>query len=144
MPRKTIILSLIYVIFVVFTIFYVKSILKTESLFPKDNTKPKVEKTWIVSATLIVNTGPKTLSYKTEVKNTDTIMSFMEDLRNNNGLIFEKVDYAHGAEIDTVFNTKAPNGYRWSVFQNGTDVTNALSSTRLIDGAVYEIKLATN
>lgn len=142
MPRKTVILSLIYTVLVICAFFYVKSILKTESLFPKDNTKPKVEKTWIVSANLIVSTGSKTLSYKTEVKNTDTIMSFMEDLRNNKGLIFEKIDYAHGTEIDTLFNIKAPDGYKWSVFLNSADMTNNLSTTRILDGAVYEIKVA--
>lgn len=141
MPRKTIIFSLIYVVFVFLAFFYVKSILKTESLFPKDNTKPKIEKTWAVNASLIINTGSKTFNYKTEVKNTYTVMNFLEQLRNSASLVFEKVDYAHGVEIDSVFSAKAPEGYRWSVFQNSIDVTNIISTTRVLDGAIYEIKL---
>ncbi|MBU0534876.1 MAG: hypothetical protein ABIJ82_00135 [Patescibacteria group bacterium] len=141
MPRKTIILGLGYLSFIVVSFFYVKSILKTENLFPKDNVKPKIEKTWTISASLIVNTGSKTFNYKTDVKNTDSIMSFLEDLRNNKGLVFEKVDYTHGVEIDSLFNTKASDGYKWAVFQNGNDLTDALSSTRILDGAVYEIRL---
>lgn len=141
MPKKTLIFSLIYVLCVVFALFYVKSILKTESLFPKDNAKPKVEKTWRVSATLTVYTGTNTFNYQADVKNTDSIMSFLEHLRNSHGLIFEKIDYTHGVEIDSLFSTKAPGGYRWSVFQNGNDVTNAISTTRIVDGAAYEIKL---
>jgi hypothetical protein len=141
MPRKTIIFSLIYMIFLVFAFFYVKSVLKTESLFPKDNTKPKVEKTWSVTPSLTVYTASGVFTFSSTVKNTDLIMSFLEDLRNDRKLIFEKIDYTHGAEIDSVFGVKAPEGYRWSIILNGLDITNVMSTTRVLDGAVYELKL---
>jgi len=142
MPKKTVIFSIIYVIFVVWAFFYVKGILKTESLFPKDNTKPKIEKTWTVNATINVLTGFQALTYNADAKNTDTVLSFLEDLRNKKGLIFEKIDYTHGVEIGTLFGATAPAGYKWAVFLNGNDITNDIASTRLVDGAAYELKLA--
>ena len=141
MPRKTVIFSLIYVLFVVWAFFFVRSILRTEPLFTKDNTKPKIAKIWTVSATVMVNTGTNTISYKGSAKNTDTVMSFLEDLRHAQGLIFEKRDFSHGVEIDTLFGSKAPDGYRWAMSLNGTDITNALPSTEIVDKAVYEINL---
>jgi hypothetical protein len=142
MPRKTIIFSLLYVVFLVFAFFYVKSVLKTESLFPKDNTKPKVEKTWEVTPSLVVYTSSEKLMLESQVKNTDSIMSFLEDLRNDGKLIFEKIDYTHGAEIDSVFGSKAPEGYKWSIYLNSENLTNVMSSTRVLNGAVYELKIA--
>lgn len=142
MPRKTVIIGLIYIFFLIFSFIYIRSVLKTQTLFPKDNTKPKIEKTWLVSASLIVNTGLKTFNYQTQVKNTHTVMAFLEDVRNNEGFVFEKVGYTHGVEIDSLFNVKAPDGYRWSVFLNSDDITDSLASTRVLDGAVYEIRLA--
>jgi heme/copper-type cytochrome/quinol oxidase subunit 2 len=141
MPRKTIVFSIFYLVFLVFAFFYVKSVLKTESLFPKDNAKPKVEKTWIVTPSLVVYTSLETLTLKSQVKNTESILNFLEYLRNDNKLIFEKIDYTHGTEIDSVFNVKAPVGYMWSVFLNGSNLTNIMSSRRVLDGAVYELKL---
>lgn len=141
MPRKTLIISTLYICFLILSFLYVKSVLKTQKLYQKDNSKPKIEKTWNVSASLIVYTESRTRNFKSEVKNTDSIMSFLEDIRNNQGLVFEKLSFTHGVEIDTLFNEKAPADYRWSVFMNGVDVTNYLTKDRVTDGAVYEIKL---
>ena len=131
----------LYLLFFVVSFFYVKSVLKHEDISEKDKTKPVIIKEYAVTDYLKV-IGPSFVkAYKVERKNTQSVMNMMENIRNNQGFVFEKIEYTHGTEIDSVFQTSAPEGYRWKIFLNGTDITNNIKNILLTNNSTYELKI---
>src|SRR3989344_1637304 len=59
------------------------------------------------------------------IKSESTIFEYSVELQND----------------DTVNNFRAPEGFKWRILNNGTDITFEIGNTNLKDKSVYEIKL---
>lgn len=139
MPKRTIILVLLYLGFVFLAFLYIRDTLNHEALTPKDNTKRVIEKVYDVNVTLNLQTASFKQIYTLKLKSDDSVLHFLEELRSHNGLIYEKKDFAHGTEIESVFNSLPPVGFKWAVLKDGVDITNKIGDILLVDKATYTL-----
>lgn len=119
---------------------YVRSVLKESELTSKGE-KEKVAPVFQVNVTLKAFVGQGTSTYTVQMKNTDTVVDLLQEVRDLYGLVYEKIDYARGVEISEVKGVPAQQNYKWAVLSNNADITNEIGNTNLVEGAVYELKL---
>lgn len=92
-----------------------------------------------------VSTGQ--INIRKRMKNTNTVLEFIESAREEDDLTFEKFAYTYGTELDDVNGVVASEGYRWSVFkvvENDTietEITFEIGSENLTDETTYIIRL---
>ncbi|KKS21352.1 MAG: hypothetical protein UU80_C0030G0004 [candidate division WWE3 bacterium GW2011_GWA1_41_8] len=79
--------------------------------------------------------------YSVELQNIDTVLDLLEEVREDQGFIYEKTAYTYGTIIDGIEGIKAPEGYMWRIFENNIDITENVSNESLNDGFFYSIKL---
>ena len=132
-----------YVVFLITSYVYIKNVLK-QSLVPIQDT-PKEEKKSIdvkeAAVTLKVDNGNTLLMYRTTLKNTDSIYDMLERLRNKDTFTYEKVAYVYGTELDFINGEKAPQNYKWKLYDANKDITFTASDINLIDGNIYNLIL---
>jgi len=129
-----------YAIFLSFIFFYVKDVLKHSDVKEVHEDTQKVEEIKPVEVTLIVNDKD---TYNLRLSNKDTVSDFLDRLRDNGDIFFEKTLYTYGSEIEDVNHTIIPEGSSWKVFFGDTDITHEVGDIALIDGATYELRLIT-
>ncbi len=79
-------------------------------------------------------------TYKLKMKNTDTVLDLLEEVRDKNDFTFERTAYTYGNEIEQV-NKKVPlEGEEWAVFKNEEDITKEIGDIYLENDQVYEVK----
>ncbi|MFA5776049.1 MAG: hypothetical protein WC988_00585 [Patescibacteria group bacterium] len=139
-PISTV-LKVAYLIFLVTTIFYVKSVLDVDSF---KATEKAVEKPTVkvknVSVNLLLEVEQETKEYKAELRNIDTVEDFLKELRNKQGLYYEKDIYTYGVEIVSVFDKEPVGDKKWAVLLDDKNITNKISDEYLVDGAIYTLK----
>jgi len=130
-----------YIFLFILGFFYVKGVLKEEALIKKGIEKKVTDNSFNVNVFLKLTLNSATQTFSAQLENTDSVSNLLNELRGHQNLLFEKTDYAHGTEIDSVKNISAPEGYRWAVFFNNEDITNKISSTYLTKDAIYELRV---
>jgi hypothetical protein len=130
----------VYIVILLLSFFYIKSVLKQSPLEEKQD-KKEIQQPYPVLVTLKVNNGIVTLTYTAQLKNTNSVRSLLEEIRDHNNFSFEITEYFHKIEIDTVNKIKTPDGYRWIVLSDGIDITNEIGNTYLKMDGIYELKL---
>ncbi len=139
-------LILAYIVFLVFSYIYIKNVLK-QSLVPVQDT-PKEEKKAIdvkdANVILKVDNGNTLRTYHVTLKNTDSLYDLLERLRNKDTFTYEKIAYVYGTELDFINGEKAPEGYKWKLYDSGKDVTYSASKINLVDGNTYSLALTEN
>lgn len=132
-----------YVVFLGLSYFYINHVLK-QSFVPISET-PKEEKKTIevrdVNVDLKVDNGSNLLTYHVTLKNTDSLYDMLERLRNKDSFKYEKIAYVYGTELDFINGDKAPDGYKWKLYDGEKDVTFYASDTNLVDGKTYSLVL---
>ena len=141
MSKTSKILTALYIILITLSFFYIKSVMKKEDVEEESNTEKSMEDTFKLNAVLNYFDGRDTKQFKETMENTDTVMSFLEELRTHKTLIFEKTDYTYGTEIDSVNNVVPPKGYKWAILQNGEDITNIIGKVRVQKNAELDLKM---
>jgi len=135
-------LSYLYVILAVATGIFIYYSLSLEpiQIVEKEPSK-KIEEVKPVKVTLRFEDGT---SYTKRMQNTDSVLDFIESLRNETNFIFEKTAYIYGTEIEHVNNVYPSEGARWAVFLAGDDITLQIGDVYLADGLIYDLKLIRN
>lgn len=143
--KTSTVLKVAYLILLGTTIFYVKSVLDVDSF---KATEKVVEKPTIkikeVSVNLVVNVDQETKEYKATLRNIDTVEDFLKELRDKQGLYYEKDFYTYGAEIVSVSDKEADRGKKWAIVLNDKDITHQIADEYLINDAVYTLKQIPN
>ena len=132
-----------YVIFLIIGYVYIKNVLK-QSLVPIQDTLREEKKSIDVKeaiVTLKVDNGSTLITYRATLKNTDSIYDMLERLRNKDTFTYEKVAYVYGTELDFINGEKAPQNYKWKLYDANKDVTFTASDINLIDGNIYNLIL---
>jgi hypothetical protein len=78
-------------------------------------------------------------TYDLKMKNTDTILDLLEEVRDNTDFSFEKVAYTYGTEIDQVNKEHPPEGTKWAVFKDNENVTSEIGDIYLENDKNYEL-----
>ncbi len=136
-------LILAYIVFLILSYIYIKSVLK-QSLVPVQDT-PREEKKVIdvkdVNVTLKVDNDSTLLTYRVTLKNTDSLYDMLERLRNKDAFTYEKIAYVYGTELDFINGEKAPDDYKWKLYDGAKDVTFFAADINLVDGSTYSLIL---
>jgi hypothetical protein len=134
-------LKVSYLIILVTTILYVKSVLDVNSFKATEKTieKPAV-KIKEASVSLTVENQQEIRNYTTKLTNTDSVENFLKELRDKQGLVYEKDLYTYGSEIISVFDKEANSGRKWAILTDGKDITNNIAGEYLVNGSVYLLK----
>jgi hypothetical protein len=127
-----------YIVLLVGGSLYVTNVLDHTELLETDNDKDKVEEINEVHAYLNIE-GDK--SYRVKLTTADTVNDLLEKLRDDKEIFFEKTRYIYGNELEELNKVKTPEGYKWKVFLNDTDVTYQMDKLRLKDETTYTLKL---
>ena len=145
MPKNQEIQRIYYFLFLLLIfiiVLFVRSAIKSEDV---DVGTRKEKKGFVVKPVKvklnIIKSESTIFEYSVELQNDDTVIDLLEYLRNHNGFTYEKIAYIYGTEIDNVNNFRAPEGFKWRILNNGTDITFEIGNTNLKDKSVYEIKL---
>jgi len=127
-----------YILFLVFGFVYVRKVITSTSIktYEKDNDKKESVKP---AKAYLIFQGKDT--FNARLQNIDTVGDFLNKLRDNDQLFFERTRYTYGTEISDVNHVKTPEGFEWKVFSNGTDITYAVDDIKLVDESTYELKL---
>lgn len=133
----------LYIIFLIWSVFYIRDILNTQTFSVIEESKEKEPAVKIkdVNVKLVVNTHKNNYVYETKIRNVDSVMDLLKDLRKNQDFYFEYDNYHYGIEIINVLNNQAPPGKRWAVFKNEEDITRSINKTQIKEKGTYEIKL---
>ena len=126
-----------YIILLLLGFFFIRSTLnETEIPISERDKKEKTSNTFEVKPVKVYLMG-----YSARMKNVDSVIDFLEHLREYEGFYFEKTEYTYGMEIDHVNGRPAPPEYKWRIFDGKSDITHESGDIRLIDETTYEIKL---
>ena len=134
-------LKVTYLLFLVLAVLYVKKVLGTDSFKATEVVKPEpATKVRGVDVKLTVETGEEIKEYSARVRNVDSVEDFLRELRNKQGLYYEKDLYTYGAEIISVFDKEADSGKKWAVMLGNADITNKIADEYLTDDAVFTLR----
>lgn len=142
-PLKTSsLLKISYLIILGTAILYVKSVLHVDSFQAVeksvDKSTPKVEE---VSVTLIARTASGDKVYEAKMQSNNSVEDLLKELRDKQGLYYEKDLYTYGTSIVSVFAKVPADGEKWAILDGDKDITNAISSTYLTNKANYTLTL---
>ncbi len=142
MSKKKIYLITSYIVLLFFSYLYVKNVLKTKEI-DTFNEKEEKESTkeYDVNVTLNYFDGKKTMQYARKITNTDSIYSFLQDIRNKEDLPIEFNEYTYGIEIISVQNVASKTGYKWALLKEEQDITTIISSTSIDKDTTLELKM---
>jgi hypothetical protein len=96
---------------------------------------------------IIENTSSGPTNIRKRMKNTNSALELVEASREEDGLMFEKIAYTYGTELDNINGIKSPEGYRWSVYkvvegsETEEDITFEIGNEKLSDETTYIIRL---
>jgi len=137
-------LKISYLIFLVTAFFYVKSVLDVDSFKvtekPVDKPAIKIKE---ISVSLLVEKGPEVKEYRTKLKNIDTVEDFLKELRDKQGLYYEKDLYTYGVDLVSVLDERPGEGKKWALLLGNKDITTNISDEYLVDDGVYSLKQIT-
>ena len=141
MTRTKKILIIGYVVFAVLASLYVKGVLKKEDLSLMEDEKTNVEKIFEVTVTLKYFDGKKTTEYKKVMENIDCVDDLLKEIREDDGLEFEKTLYTYGIEIESVNRMKPPENFKWVILSEDEDITNKIEKVKLNKNDTFELKM---
>lgn len=133
--------KVLYLLFLVSMFFYINSVLATDSFSAteKEEQKPTV-KIKEVNIKLTVELTGQNKEYAAKLKNMDTVKDFLNDLRENQGLLYESDLYTYGVEIVSVFDQEADAGKRWAIYDKDKDITATLADHYLVNKTTYILR----
>ncbi len=133
-----------YILLLILSTYYVYDALKSNdldvSIFEKSENQKEIE-VKPVKVTLEIVSSRGSENFEKSLLNTSTVEDLVLKIKNENGLVYERIGYVYGYEFDLVNGEKAPDGYLWKIYENGTDVTFEAENRKLVDGYNYKISL---
>ncbi len=141
MTKTKKILIIGYIVFAILASLYVKGVLKKEDLSLMEDEKTNIEKVFEVTVTLRYFNGKKTTEYKKVMRNVDCVDDLLKEIREDDGLEFEKTLYTYGIEIESVDRIKPPENFKWAVLSENEDVTNKIEKVKLNKDDIFELKM---
>lgn len=123
MSKTSKILAGLYILFCVFSFFYVRNVLKSENVRQKREEDVDIEEVYKIDITLNYYDGSSQKQLSEVMKNTDDIMNFLNELRQRKKIVFEKIEYTYGTEIESVNGVLPKEGYKWAIIEDGKDIT---------------------
>ncbi|MEZ6255699.1 MAG: hypothetical protein R3B92_02945 [Patescibacteria group bacterium] len=97
--------------------------------------KPSTEDTIEVAPTVvhldIVQDNVVVKTYRSRIDNVTTVEGWLNRLRDNDGLEYERIAYIYGTELDHINGVAAPQDYKWHLYEGSEDITFQLEDRRL-------------
>jgi hypothetical protein len=136
----------IYIIILLLGFFYVKSVLKKDQIVVKE--KETEETSFEVKpavAYLEVDYIHRTDSYRVRMENKDTVIDFLNYLRENEGFSYEITSNIYGTEFDHINGVEPGPGQKWQLVRKAgeewEDITVNAGKERLEDETEYKFRL---
>ena len=79
--------------------------------------------------------------FRKRLNNADSLIDFMNDLRQEGLFMYERTAYTYGMELDQVSGISAPEGYKWKIYKGTEDITYEAEGILLEDETEYTIRL---
>jgi len=132
----------IYALSVVTVFRYVNLVLKNDVLnVMEQQTTKKAVTIKPVKVTLNVELPQITLTYNLNMKNTDSVLDFLNELRRTTNFRYQKTSYVDRNEIDYINGIYPQDGFKWRIYSNEKDLTQTFEDTHLENNTTYVIKL---
>ena len=131
-------LIIFYIVSFILGYFYVSNVLSSQDIKQYKEEKKQTEE---VKPTVVYLNFNNEKNFRLRLQNTESVADFLDKLRDDNFLFFERTLYTYGAEITNVNNQQTPQGYTWKVFLDGTDITYEIDKINLEDDFEYELLL---
>ena len=129
-----------YLLFIFLAFFFVKGTLSEESIktSPKKNDK-KTSLVKPVKVTLLIDNNISKLTYYEDMKNTDTVLELIENLRLNEKITFEVDQYTDRSEIVHINRKYADEVNKWQVYYQDENITYDIGDIELRDKSLYKL-----
>lgn len=131
-------LIILYILTLIFGYFYVSNVLTTTQI--KEYKEEKKEVDEVKPAVVYLNFNNEK-TFRLRLQNTESVADFLDKLRDDDLLFFERTLYTYGTELVNVDNRKIDEGYKWKVFLDGSDITYSIHDINLKDDFVYDLLL---
>lgn len=141
MKKRKLIIIISYTLILVLTFFYIKSVLKHERVDIYKEKKETIEETFSVNVSLNFISGTTVKTFKKEMKNNNTVQSFLKELREDGDLIYELDEYTYGPRIISVNNIIPKTGFEWAIFLGDENITTDIGNLLIQRDAVYTLKM---
>ncbi|MDC0449243.1 hypothetical protein OAL67_01410 [bacterium] len=137
----------IYIIFLLLVFFYVKSVLNQEEIDIGQKEEDHSEVQEVKPVVVYLEIGdPAIRTYRSRLKNVNSVLDFFEYLRENEGFSYEITAHRTNIIIDHVNYIRPMTEYhRWAIFDASKpfEITNVFENTALEDGKTYVLKQIT-
>jgi len=125
-----------YILVLVVGFFYVRSVMNSSPVKQVDKEKEVKE---VHPVKVYLNFEDKKLSES--LTTGDSVGDFLDTLRDDNLIFFERVRYTYGISLDNVNRMKIPDGYEWRVYSPDGDITFDIDNISLVDNMTYDLRL---
>lgn len=129
-----------YICLLLASYLYVDHVVSTDAITvsQQDDEDKEVETIKPVRVTLLIETQSYKQQYVKRVFSNNSIQDVLKTLRAEEGFSFEKIGYIYGTELDYINGIKAPEGFRWALFDKSVDVTYLLDELHVKPAAGEE------
>ena len=141
MSKKKAIYIISYLSVLLLSFIYIKSVLKKEDVESYEETEIEVEKEYPVTSILNVYQEDSVKEYQAKSTNLESIDDFLDGLRGDSDLQYEKTVFTYGIEISSVFGVEPEDGYKWAFLVDGNDVTQQIDNINIDKHHTYELKM---
>lgn len=132
--------TFIYIVVLIVGYFVVKGTLNDTSIdVGQKQSEEQMDEIKPARVTLLVPSLSR--QYKVEMKNTDSVLDLLENLRKDGstGFFYEKTLYTYGIELCCINNSSS----NWVLIHDGENITHDIDSKKLVNNGVYTLERAT-
>ena len=90
---------------------------------------------------LRIDDGQQIIAYYARLDTSYTLTRLLDYHRTNSGFTYSQMGYTYGIGLDDINGQKAPEGYKWHIYDDNEDVTYTLRDVKLENNHQYLIKL---
>lgn len=137
-------LTIAYVIGLVFLAVFIRYSLNQDPIKVTEKESEQRVEVKPVEVTLKIQETGLNLQERIRMTNQDTILDFLEKLREEERITFEKTAYTHGTKLDHINNVYPNENQRWAVFLESNpskEITYKIGDVKLQDKEIYTLKL---
>lgn len=135
-------LAIAYIFLLVLGFIYIGTVLSTDTIDVSEEKEEKqVEDISEARMDLQINDGKTIKSYSERLTNDETVLNFIEYLRQTDQITYEKTAYVYGTELVMVNGVRSDENTIWNVYENDRKITLEMNEVELNGDNVYYLKL---
>lgn len=132
----------LYLLFLVFAAWFVDFSLNQKDVEQEKRKDRDAFQERFVYADLRVNNGYTIKEYEIYLKNTNTVLAFIDKVREEHGFTYERLAYSYGTEFIMVNGVYVDSSNRWYLYDRDREITYDVGSELVQSDHIYTLILA--